>query len=1207
MSNMISVASGFQYSVNIGYDLASDDKLRIFIPTKSALALLEEILISTRMDSKERARVLVGAYGKGKSHIILTILSVLMKRDRNLFVKLNQKLAEYPVLSQLIDNYYESNQKILPVVINGSSTSLSQAFLMSLQRTLSENDLLDCMPETNYQAAITTISRWKDLFPDTYKKFIDTIDEPVDEFLDKLKDYNPEAYDLFVAIYPQLTSGSVFSPFLGFDIIELYESAVRGIKNRGYSGIYVVYDEFSKYLEANITKASVSDIKMLQDFAEKCNRSGSDELHIMLISHKEISNYIDKLPKQKVDGWRGVSERFRHIHMSENFSQTYEIISTVIEKRDGWQEFCDHFANGFEGLAQIYGKQPLFNELSRDELNEILYGCFPLHPVSTFVLPRLSEKIAQNERTLFTFLSSQGQYTLSAFLSTFNDDKFTLITPDLIYDYFMPLLQKEVYDNDIHHTFILTSNILNSLPEGSLESKIIKTISLIYILSQFERLKPTSGELVNIYRTSYSPEEVNSAIRSLIDQKFLLYLKRSNDYLQLKQSSGVNIKERIHDTVEQQRLHLSVKDILNRTNFDNYMYPSRYNDEREMIRYFAFEYIDGQEITEDINWIIKAENIEADGVVFGILPGAEEEIARIKNIVKKTSVGVRHIIFLLPKHYQDIESVVREYNAVLTLREEAGASDPVLFDEYQVVVDDLQTVIYDFIDGYTRPETHRSTYIFNGIEREINRKANLTALMSDICDDLYGETPIINNEVINKNDITSTTNTSRSKLLAALLRSDLEPSLGLSGNGQEVSIMRSTLIRTGILIDGARPELTVTPQTADPENDRRVAAMLSTINEFFIGAEHTEAQRFDKLYEKLESNSLGIGLRRGLIPIYIAVILHIHKKDIVLSDRFGQVSPSADLLAQINAAPGDYSAAYIDWSPEKERYVRELSNTFSPYVIELEKALSPFDFVATAIRRWYLDLPRFSREAKKNPNGGKIHKRKLSAIRAIKGNSGSYELLFSELPEAFEENVSEDLCQDIADFKHEYDELLSRLKAIAIAKTKELFAPNGNSRASLKTILSDWLETLDAHATEQLFADGAHRMLGLLQTVTNDELSFIERLCKTVTDLSIDDWDDSTIDQYAKRLAAWKKTAEDFYTEEKLETVGTSSEMTSDYQITFPGTNGEAVIKRFNKITYSPRGKLLYNSITSSLASMGQALSEQEKRQILMEILEKLC
>ncbi len=100
-------------------------------------------------------------------------------------------------------------------------------------------------------------------------------------------------------VYPTLTSGSTFNPFLGFDVVELYESVAKSLISKGFTGIYVVYDEFSKYLEANITEASVSDTKMLQDFAEKCNRSGSTQLHLMLISHKEIANYIDKLPKQK--------------------------------------------------------------------------------------------------------------------------------------------------------------------------------------------------------------------------------------------------------------------------------------------------------------------------------------------------------------------------------------------------------------------------------------------------------------------------------------------------------------------------------------------------------------------------------------------------------------------------------------------------------------------------------------------------------------------------------------------------------------------------------------------------------------------------------------------------------------------------------------------------------------------------------------------
>ena len=233
MSKMISVASGFQYSVNIGYDLNNDDKLKNFIPTKSSLALLEDILLSTAATSNERARVLIGAYGKGKSHIVLTILSMLMKKDQNLFVKTMPRIESDAKLDQLVKNYYESDNKMLPVIITGSNTSLTQAFLLALHRTLSENDLLNVMPETNYKAAIKVIERWEKEFPDTYHQLANSLDIPVKNFVTALEDYDIQAYEKFERVYPSLTAGSTFNSFEGFDVVELYDEAIRGIKQHG--------------------------------------------------------------------------------------------------------------------------------------------------------------------------------------------------------------------------------------------------------------------------------------------------------------------------------------------------------------------------------------------------------------------------------------------------------------------------------------------------------------------------------------------------------------------------------------------------------------------------------------------------------------------------------------------------------------------------------------------------------------------------------------------------------------------------------------------------------------------------------------------------------------------------------------------------------------------------------------------------------------
>ena len=1201
MRDMISVASGFQYSVNIGYDLGSDDKLKNFIPTRSALNLLEDILLSVNPASTDRARVLIGAYGKGKSHIVLSILSFLMKRDLALFEKLMPKIEENPRLYQLVQNYYESENKILPVVISGSNTSLTQAFLLSLQRTLSEHGLLSAMPETNYKAAIGVIRRWQKDFPETFEKFLNGIDDPVEVFIDRLENYDVAAYGAFERVYPSLTAGSVFNPFLGFDVVELYESVAKSLKSKGYTGLYVVYDEFSKFLEANIVDASVSDTKMLQDFAEKCCRSGSLQLHLMLISHKEISNYIDKLPKEKTDGWRGVSERFKHIHMNNNFSQTYEIISSVIQHKEPmWETFCDTHARDFEALFSRYQKHQMFTD-AQGEIETAIRGCFPLHPVSTFILPRLSERVAQNERTLFTFLSAEGTATLAAFLDEYDND-FTLVTPDLIYDYFEPLLKKEVYSGDIHDTFVLTSTILNQVPEDTLGSKIIKTISLIYILQQFERLNPTKEQIIGIYSGSYELSEIEQAISDLIEKEFVIYIKRSNDYLRLKQTSGVDIQQKIHDQIESQAGKIATKDILNGSNFDNYMYPSRYNDDHEMTRFFAFQFISGMEVTADVDWNLKSESIDADGVIYGIIPENETQLKKLSKIIKDTSAGCERYIFVLPKHYKDIGAVAQEYAAVTKLRDHA-VDDSVLFDEYEVVFEDLQEIIKGFIGSYTHPESYRSVYIHNGSEIHVHRKSGLTEVMSRICDAVFNMTPVINNESVNKNDITSVAQNSRNKIVSALLRSELEPNLGLSGTGQEVSIMRSTLLRTGIWSeDGGIPQINLHPENAAMRN------MLETIEDFILEARQNGQISFDVLYERLTSPEYHIGLRHGLIPIYIAAVMHNYRQQTVINDRFGPIQTSADALIQINSDPSNFTLEYLDWNPEKEDYVARLADAFRDYIVEAEKSGNSYDYVANAMKRWYMALPKYSKESTKRPAGEKLVRRQLEIMKLLRQNISSSDLLFKKLPEAVDYHGDyADAATDIIEAKSVFDGLLIELKQDLIEKTKDAFLPENDKKAGKKITLTDaandWCNQLDPKSFEQLFSDGTDRFLQHLRSMTNDEDLFITRLAKLATGLRLEDWDSKTIKQYTDALARFMKTAKDFHSSVIAETINA----TSSYQVTFADEEGTSTTRRFDKVEVSARGKLLFNQIIASLEAMGHSISEQEKRQILMEVLKKLC
>lgn len=106
-----------------------------------------------------------------------------------------------------------------------------------------------------------------------------------------------------------------------------------------------------------------------------------------------------------------------------------------------------------------------------------------------------------------------------------------------------------------------------------------------------------------------------------------------------------------------------------------------------------------------------------------------------------------------------------------------------------------------------------------------------------------------------------------------------------------------------------------------------------------------------------------IGLRKGLIPIYLSVVLHEYKKEIVICDRYGQITMNADAIEQINAEPGLFTLSYIDWNPEKEEYIAALEEAFSEYAIE-DRTTAPYEYVMIAMKRWYMELPKYAKNAK---------------------------------------------------------------------------------------------------------------------------------------------------------------------------------------------------------------------------------------------------
>lgn len=1193
LKDIITISSGFQSSVNIEYDFNDESKIAGFIPTSSALSVINSILENTETGHLERAKILTGAYGRGKSHIVLVALSILYNTDGDKFKKLNKKIRKLDSeAAQRIENYLSSKKRILPVIINGNNGNLSHSFLQALQQALHSYELDDIMPETHFSAAIETIERWRLEYPETFHKFVSMLTMSEDTFIRKLTANDEDAYQTFVELHPQLTAGSIFNPFVNANVVDVYDKVNTAMKAKGFSGMYVVYDEFGKYLETSISRTTESEMKLLQDFAEKCNRESSQQLHLMLICHKDIANYIDDgLPKDKVDGWRGISGRFEHLVLSNNFHQMYEIISSTINKKKTWAEFRKQNDAVFAELLQT---AQLDNYLSgKDDL--VVNECYPLHPVTTFLLPRLSERIAQNERTLFTFLTSNQKNTLKEFVLG-NEEEFPIVTPDRLFDYFELELRKELKSSELHKIYILAARLLNLVDADSLDAKIIKTIAIIYCVQQFERVAPTIETICNIYCISYDRKVITQKIDELINQKYIVYRKNSTNFLCLKESSGTDINYVLDNKMNQLRETYDFESALNQCVGNSFLYPVRHNEEKCITRYFEFKFIRYQNLRKNL---LPGVRSGASGCVYAVIFESESDLEKALKIAEFQVSDNRGII-IVPNEYSTIREAVYRYLAAKELRDNCGYEDAVLRSEYELITDDLETVIFQFISQYTKPELGHAVYYYNAKTYHITRKSKLTELLSDICDEIYPHTPIVNNESINKDKLPGVAVTNRSKLTTAILENDaIQPNLGLSGTGQDVSFMRSTLIQTGVL-QQHEDRMTLSSELAEDS----IRYVLEVIRSFFQSTAIEGERSIEDLYSQLIDYQHGIGMKRGAIPVFIAVVLHEMKKDLIIKSNGVEVKINSDTLNSMNEKPEIYSVLMEDWDQDKKDYLLALDELFSEYIVEKERALNSFSYIVSAVDRWYLALPKCAREMQKRYSNDKpVSKKHRAFFQLLKSpKTNARDFLIVQIPNTFDEQLAcETVSDQVISSKQELDQAKDELIKRIIREVASIFG--GTAGMSLKTLLLEWYEGLSKHTLQNLFADNENAVLKLISTITNDEQAFAERIAKAVTGLRIDDWNNLILGQFIVSLQQFKDTVEEFDStaDQRQDTKG------KQYKLITINENGEEEVKSFDRVEYSRRAELLYRDITGAISDMGQSISEQEKRQVLFEILESLC
>lgn len=161
LNEIVSLDESFKSSINLYLNLNNRDKVLRYIPTKSSVNFLNEYLCAVR-GNKEHASLIIGPYGKGKSHLLLVLLAIVsMERtpeNSEMVDKVIEKIKFVDDIGEdVADNItaiWNEKGRFLPVLITNTQADLNQAFLYGLNDALKREGIEGMIPDTYYSIAI---------------------------------------------------------------------------------------------------------------------------------------------------------------------------------------------------------------------------------------------------------------------------------------------------------------------------------------------------------------------------------------------------------------------------------------------------------------------------------------------------------------------------------------------------------------------------------------------------------------------------------------------------------------------------------------------------------------------------------------------------------------------------------------------------------------------------------------------------------------------------------------------------------------------------------------------------------------------------------------------------------------------------------------------------------------------------------------------
>ena len=782
---------------------------------------------------------------------------------------------------------------------------------------------------------------------------------------------------------------------------------LRALKER--KGLVLIVDEFGKFLEYASRNKHTDELYLLQQISEWANND-SNETYFIITLHQNFASYGKNLSNQDKLEWEKIKGRFVDLVFNEPVEQLIYFASKKLK------EFLipEKLELNFSKLTNLIQGSKLVghNKIINENLSNSLY---PLDWLSSNVLVNSLQRYGQNERSLFSFLNDDTDYSIQ----NLNGDFYTISN---VYDYLVNSLATDINSGDNPHRAQWLSTF-RALERAELifeedyfnASEVIKTIGLVNIFSK------AGGSFNNDFISEYF-----SLTRGIDVTEILQKLKTAGIVRFYKHSNKINFLEGTDLDLEQELITISKEinpnfsissEIKNRVNLP-VLLIKRYSFETGTKRFFEYRVFDSFDDLSDAEGVLDGHiNLVFDEIKISKIKNKSKEFPSNIFVLYKNASQIKNEVLMIIKYDKLLEKHQQDINALKLLNEER-----------KFHLDQLENLVINKLFN-----NEKNIWINNGVVEPILSKHKLYEWLTQICYSIYKKTPSFNNELINKQFISTPISTARKYLIRALLENEHLENLNFDKDRfpPQKAIYISLLKKTGI---HKKNKNLGYYELSKPLQDSNLYELWGQ-SEKFLQSSLSNKRNLIEFYELLQRTPYK--LKKGFIDFWIPIFLIAKKEDFALFHTDGGFVPyiTEDTLDLIHKKPQDFLIKSYDVSGLKVNLLESYKELVQIGDSRTKGTKSTFLSIFGNFLRFQRGLKKYSLKT------SKLSSKAIKLREAIVASKDPEDALFNLIPSALgfhsiaiKEDVevlnsfTNHIQETIREIRNAYDELLNRIE-----------------------------------------------------------------------------------------------------------------------------------------------------------------------------------